>query len=96
MEASHARMSEAEILAARDWADEEADENGLLPLSDEGYALVRRAETLLSGSELEEKDRQSLVDILARIEDAQAGGEPEDLEALLDRLEDVLFDLEVD
>ncbi len=96
VEASHARMSEAEILAARDWADEEADENGLLPLSDEGYALVRRAETLLSGRELEEKDRQSLADILARIEDAQAGGEPEDLEALLDRLEDVLFDLEVD
>jgi molecular chaperone DnaK len=95
VEASHARMSEAEILAARDWADEEADESELIPLPDEAAVLVRRAKSLLAGNELEGEKRNSLADLLARITDAR-DGEPEDLAELLDTLEDVLFDLDVD
>jgi len=95
VEASHARMSEAEILAARDWADEEAGETELLPLSDESAAMVRRAESLMAGNELDGEKLNLLADLLSRIEDAR-DGEPEDLAELLDTLEDMLFDLEDD
>jgi molecular chaperone DnaK len=96
VEASQARMSEPEILAARDWAEEKAGETELAALSDEDAALVRRAETLLSGGSLEDDDHKTLSDLLARIQDARAGSEPEDLEELLDTLEDLLFDLDLD
>lgn len=91
VEASHARMSEAEILAARDWAEETAAEAEPTPLSDEHAALLRRAESLLAGDELEAADRESLSDLLAQIADA-----PDDLEELLDTLEDLLFDFDLD
>lgn len=96
VEASHARMSEPEILAARDWVEEKAGETELAALSDEDAALVRRAETLLSGGGLEDENHKSLSDLLARIQDTRAGGEPEDLEELLGTLEDLLFDLDLD
>ena len=96
VEASHARMSETEILAARDWVEEKTAESELTPLSDEHAALMRRAGSLLAGDELEEEDRKSLADLLARIEDARAGGNPEGLEELLETLEDLLFDLDLD
>jgi len=96
VEASHARMSEPEILAARDWVEEKTAESELTPLSDEHAALMRRAGSLLAGDELEEEDRKSLADLLARIEDARAGGNPEGLEELLETLEDLLFDLDLD
>ena len=73
MEASHARMSEPEILAARDWAEEKAGETELAAFSDEHAALVRRAETLLNGGSLEDDDHKSLSDLLARIQDTRAG-----------------------
>jgi len=95
VEASHARMSEAEILAARDWADEESDATRLLPLSDEAAALVRRAEALLAGNKLADEKRDLLAGLLSRIEDAR-DGEPDDLVEQLDSLEDLLFDLEID
>ena len=93
VEASHARMSEAEILSARDWVEEETVETEWLPLSDEHAALVRRAESLLADGKQKE-NRQPLADLLARIENARSGGGLEDLENLLNALEDVLFDLE--
>jgi molecular chaperone DnaK len=92
VEASHARMSEPEILAARDWVEEKTAETELTPLSDEHAAVMRRAESLLAGNELEEEDRKSLADLVARIEDARAGGNAENLEELLETLEDLLFD----
>jgi molecular chaperone DnaK len=95
VEASHARMSEAEILAARDWVDDESVETELLPLPDEAAALVRRAESLLAGNQLKDEDRKPLADLLIRIKDAWAA-DPENLEELLGTLEDTLFDLEVD
>ena len=95
VEASHARMSEAEILAARDWADQESVESELQPLPEEAAALVRRTELLLAGNKLEIEKRKPLADLLSRIEDARAG-EPDDLAELLDTLEDMLFDLELD
>lgn len=96
VEASHARMSEAEILAARNWADEKTRHAEQPLLSDEHSALARRAESLLAGNQLEEKDRKPLADLLARIEDARSAGDIEDLEELLDTLEDMLFDLDLD
>jgi hypothetical protein len=88
-------MSEAEILAARDWADEEADEVGLLPFPDEAAVLLRRAELLLAGNKLEGEKSKPLADLLARIEGARSG-ETDDLAELLDTLEDLLFDLDLD
>lgn len=96
VEASHARMSESEILAARDWADEETLDAEHLLLSDEHSALMRRAESLLAGSKLEEKDREPLTDLLAAIEEARNDGDIESLDELLDTLEDMLFDLDLD
>jgi molecular chaperone DnaK len=96
VEASHTRMSESEILAARDWAEEETAETELAALSDEDAALVRRAETLLNDGGLEEDDHKSLADLLVHIQNTRASGEPEDLEELLDTLEDLLFDLDLD
>ena len=50
VEASHTRMSEAEILAARDWADDEASDTEEIPLPEEAAVLLRRAEALLAGN----------------------------------------------
>jgi molecular chaperone DnaK len=95
VEASHARMSEAEILAARDWADEESIDTELLMLPDEAAVLVRRARILVGSNALEGEKRDSLEDLLGQIEEARSG-EPEELAKRLDALEDFLFDLEMD
>ncbi len=104
VEASHSRMNEAEVLAARDWVEEieeaeEDEEEDSIPeaaLPEEAAILVRRAETLLAGSDLDDEDRQSLVDLLKRMRDAQAHHEVDDLGDLITTLEDLLFDLDVD
>ncbi len=96
VEASRARMSEAEILAARDWAAEEMEDGEELEIPAESTVLLRRAEALLAGDDLDDEDRQSLAGLLERIADAQAHGQADDMFELLETLEDVLFDLEVD
>lgn len=96
VEASHIRMSEPEILAARDWAEEKAGATELAAFWDENAALVHRAETLLNGGSLEVDDHKSLSDLLARIQNMRTGCEPEDIEELLATLEDFLFDLDLD
>ncbi len=88
-------MSEAEILAARDWADEEAMDAEADALPEEDAVLLRRAEALLAGDDLEADDRQSLAALLERIQDAQANHETDDLTELLETLEDLLFDLNI-
>jgi molecular chaperone DnaK len=97
VEASHTRMSETEILAARDWADDEAAHSiEANELPEEAAVLLRRAEALLAGDNLEADDHQSLEALLERIQDAQANNETDDLAQLLETLEDLLFDLDVE
>jgi len=95
VEASHTRMSETEILAARDWANKEALDAEPAALPEDAAVLLRRAETLLAG-DLEGDDRQALSNLLKRIQDAQTDNEPEDLAEMLETLEDLLFDLDVE
>ena len=95
VEASHTRMSEAEILAARDWANKEAEDAEPTELPQDAAVLLRRAETLLAG-EMDADDRQALSALLKNIHDAQTDSEPEDLGELLDTLEDMLFDMDLE
>ncbi len=95
VEASHTRMSEAEILAARDWANKEAADAELAELPQDAAALLRRAETLLD-DEMDDDDRQALSALLKNIRDAQTNSESEDLGKMLDTLEDMLFDLDLE
>lgn len=92
VEASHTRMSEVEILAARDWAEQKASEAKATTLPEGASVLMRRAEVLLTG-ELDDDDRQMLSALVKNIRDAQAANEFEDLGELLETLEDMLFDL---
>jgi molecular chaperone DnaK len=95
VEASHTRMSETEILEARDWANKEALDAEPAVLPEDAAVLLRRAETLLAG-DLDGADRQALSNLLKRIQDAQTDNEPDDLAELLGTLEDLLFDLDVE
>jgi molecular chaperone DnaK len=95
VEASHTRMSETEILEARDWANKEALDAEPAALPEDAAVLLRRAETLLAG-DLDGADRQALSNLLKRIQDAQIDNEPDDLAELLGTLEDLLFDLDVE
>ena len=96
VDASHARMSEAEILAARDWVEESAAALEGIVIPEESVILLAHAHELLASDTLKAKSRQALGSLLVRIESAQAAGETENLEDLLDTLEDLLFDLEDD
>ncbi len=96
VEASHTRMSEIEILAARDWADDADAETSHIEanaLPAEAAILIRRAEALLNGATLAEKDHNALKSLVEQIRDVQT--EPDDLPELLNTLEDLLFDLDV-
>mgnify|MGYP002639843143 CR=1 FL=1 len=92
VEASRTRLSEAEILSAKKWADQEA--LSLVSLSDETRVLVDRAQKLLEGKTLSDEDRQELGILLSGIDEAQAIGDEEDLDELAQSLLDLLFDLE--
>ena len=95
VEASHTRMSEAEILAAREWADKKAQEAGPAALPAEAAVLLRRAEALLGGG-LDDDDQRSLAELVERIYQAQSSNQLEDLAELLETLEELLFDLDVE
>jgi molecular chaperone DnaK len=99
VEASHTRMSEAEMLAARDWADEETDETTTAETQafpEESAVLLRRAEVLLAENTLEANDQQSVAALLERIQSAQTSHKADDLAELLETLEELLFDLDVE
>ena len=99
VEASHTRMSEAEILAARDWVDQEAvdaEEADAPDLAEDVAVLLRRAEKKLAG-DLEDDKRQTLTDLVKHIRLALTDSdESENLDELLESLEDLLFDLDLE
>jgi molecular chaperone DnaK len=96
VEASHARMSEAEILASRAWIDLGAADQEAFVLPDESAVVVRRAHDLLDGDTLKAEARQKLEIMLEGIESARTKGQSQELKDLLESLEDLLFDLEVE
>ncbi len=98
MEASHARLSESEIMAARDWVHDIQPE-GLVPAlasppSPETTVLLERAQELLDAGMLSAESQARLQDLMAAIQEAQASGSAARQEELLDTLLDLLFDLE--
>ena len=95
VEASHTRMSEAEILAARDWANQEAEPAEVDVLPEDTAVLLRRADALLAG-ELDDGNRQKLSDLVMNIHTAQKDGDSTDLDELVETLEDMLFDLDLE
>ncbi len=90
VEASPARLSEGEILAAQQWPGQAEElEAGL---SAEVTALLAQGRKLLSEGELEQENRAELEALLAAIE--AAGHDPATQASLLETLLDLLFDLE--
>jgi molecular chaperone DnaK len=92
VEASRARLSEAEILSARKWADQEALSQ--VTVSDETRILIERAQRLLGSGTLLDDDRQNLKMLLSDIDEAQEIGDEENLDELSQSLLDLLFDLD--
>ncbi|MCJ7622701.1 MAG: Hsp70 family protein [Anaerolineaceae bacterium] len=92
VEASRTRLSEKEILAARQWTAEE-----LTPSADpspEMKALINRAHKLLEGQSLLPDDRQELEALMAEIEASSSPKDNKDLDARMQTLLDLLFDIE--
>jgi hypothetical protein len=77
-------------------ADDEAMDAEADALPDEAAVLLRRAEALLAGDDLEADDCQSLAALLERFQEALANHEADDLTELLEALEDQLFDLDLE
>jgi molecular chaperone DnaK len=95
VEASHARLSETEVLAAKNWvARTTAVQPETLVASGETMVLIERARELLDSDKLDPGDRLELQSALSAVLEAQAGGEIEQFESLLEELLDLLFDLE--
>jgi molecular chaperone DnaK len=93
VEATRARLSETEIMAAQ----ERVAETMILPTAEpaaEMAVLVERARRLLDGGELDAEDRAGLEELLADVRAAQDAGDAPRVEALMEELLDVLFDLE--
>jgi molecular chaperone DnaK len=88
VEASKARMSEAEIMKAQKWVSE-----AVTP-SAETTALVKQAMQLLDSGELDAEDRDELKGLLADIQAVQSAGDTSRLDELQEELLDLLFDLE--
>ena len=99
LEASLARLSEAEIMDAQAWVAQAIEAvaptvEGTSPA--ETPVLVERARRLLDSGELAMEDRNELEELISSIQTAQATGDVSYLEELLDVLLDLLFDLEED
>lgn len=109
LEASLARLSEAEIMNAQAWVAQAIEAvapvikgtSPEVPLRSPSYleetpVLVERAQRLLDSGELAVEDRNELEELVSSIQKAQATGDVSYLEELLDVLLDLLFDLEED
>ena len=106
VEATRARLSETEILEARERVVEATALPAATPSAERMYSsaermyssativLVERAERLLDGGELEPEDRARLEGVLADVQSAQNAGDVSRVEELSEQLLDLLFDLE--
>jgi len=92
VEATRARLSEAEIMEAQ----ERVAETMLLPVASaaETTVLIERAKRLLEGGEIPAEDRARLEELLTDVRLAQDAGDASRVEMLLEVLLDLLFDLE--
>ncbi len=88
VDAPLARLSEADILKARERVTE------AIGLSAEMKVLIERAQRLLAEDTLEPDDRQDLEALLTDVEEARSEGDAEWLRDLEEDLLDILFDLE--
>jgi len=95
IQASQARLSESEIVAARErFAETEAYSP---PVPSTGVAKwVERARRVMARDDLEPEDRQELQALLADLQTAQTAGDDDRVADLLEELLDLLFDLEMD
>jgi molecular chaperone DnaK len=96
VDAPLARLSETEILRAQSRVSGAlADVEQEAPtLSEDGAALVKRAEQLLKDDGLEPGESDELDALLADIREAQRAGDARELSRLQDMLLDLLFDME--
>jgi molecular chaperone DnaK len=98
VEASHARLSEAEILEARKWTEQ--TEITHLEMPSETAVLLERARQLLDAgpvghlSNRPEEYLQDLETLVTEIEAPQTSGDSEKLKKLSQELLDLLFDIE--
>jgi molecular chaperone DnaK len=95
VEASHTRLSETEILAAKT----RLADTPVVPVAAHGAAgetmvLIERARALLESGTLAREEREALEDLVSKILDTRAPGQIEQRESLLEELLDLLFDLE--
>ncbi|HDD25449.1 MAG TPA: heat-shock protein Hsp70 [Chloroflexi bacterium] len=95
IQASQARLSESEIVAARErFAETEAYSP---PVPSTGVAKwVERARRVMARDDLEPEDRQELQALLTDLQAAQTAGDDDRVANLLEELLDLLFDLEMD
>ena len=95
IQASQARLSESEIVAARErFAETEAYSP---PVPSTGVAKwVERARRVMARDDLEPEDRQELQALLTDLQTAQTAGDDDRVANLLEELLDLLFDLEMD
>ena len=92
VEASPARLSEAEILEATGRLAKTA--SAPIELPPEARVLVARAELLLAGDDLDSDARAELEEVLGEIRDAYAAGDLAFAEEWVEELLDILFDWE--
>ena len=95
VEASHTRLSEAEILAAKSRvAHTAATQLEAYATSGETMVLLERARALLESGTLAPQEREEVEELVSEILATQAAGQLEQRESLLEELLDLLFDLE--
>ena len=93
VEASMARLSEAEIMAAQTRVTETTTATTLAPAG-ETTVLVEQARQLLDEGELDPQERAEMEELVAEIQAAQSIGDEARVEDLLEELLDFLFDLD--
>jgi molecular chaperone DnaK len=93
VEATRARLSETEIMAAQERVAETMTRAAAEPAA-EMAVLVERARRLLEGGGIAAEDRAGLKELLADVRVAQDAGDAPRVEALMEELLDFLFDLE--
>jgi molecular chaperone DnaK len=95
VEASHMRLSETEILAAKTWiADTAAQPLEVYGVAGETMVLIERARALLDSGTLAPDSRAELEALVSKVLASEAAGQIEQHESLLEELLDLLFDLE--